>query len=803
MEVGDTAKNQNFTQDPELRKGFKLDEVIVLPNEGQVVREGKHYHLPPTAMQILLYLCDKKSQTVSTSELLLAGWGDDKVSRTNLTHVITEIRHALDDHKECPEFIQTLSRKGYRLIANLKPLDEKILFPNLWSDSNDSRLPNNNSSQTSTNWHLSVALLKNSKLLSVSFAFMVATWVLLQVMDFLFPIFDIPNWWLKIVVLILVIGFPLVLFFNWLKEIKIKRFFFTKDKNNQQKKFFFKQLAVDFSIIGILSIAVGYLSLFLIDSIELDQNRETSTNFSSALKLSVDNKLIAVLPFKFNTGTSIPSYFENTFQGELIGALSRQEDFKLVSQRAVNEIPKKSNLTEISHRLGARYLLDGEINGDTNKFSIMLTLTDTQTALQIWSSKINGTPDNLLGAQKSLYRQILNALALMSKKKPSDINQFLSTNDFNAYDSYIQGKNQMALASNEAELRSAEGHFLNALKFDPKFTLANAGLCQAYLDQFELTQQVTTFQSAKNSCSNLLTVNELKSDGLVALGNLNRISGKHEIAIQYYSDALKLNPQSVMAINGTALSQTELGHYDIAETLLKKAINTEPGYWKNYLSLGDYYFNRGKYQQAIEQYSRVTLLKTNYEQGLNRLGVTYFLNDELDKADKAWNVSLQIKPSPEIYSNLGSSQFFSHKFLDAIENYQKAINLKPADPVLWGNLGDAEQFARHFNKAHAAYHNAYDLAEQQLKINPNDQTILGMKARYQSELGQCAPALDLVTSLRKMNITDPYLYYDLSIISLNCNEIDQARELISRAVTQGYSEKLLARDIQFADIFTQ
>lgn len=136
---------------PALRNGFKLDDVLVLPNAGTVIHAGKSEHLAPKAMEVLLVMCSNQGELIATEDLLLFGWGSSTANRANLTHVISDIRHALDDHKECPEFIQTITRKGYRVIAHLGKIDEDVKKAELES------LP---ASTADTPWRFSIALLK-------------------------------------------------------------------------------------------------------------------------------------------------------------------------------------------------------------------------------------------------------------------------------------------------------------------------------------------------------------------------------------------------------------------------------------------------------------------------------------------------------------------------------------------------------------------------------------------------------------------------------------------------------------------
>lgn len=801
MEHRDRRKSDNASINSDLLQGFLLGDIVILPNDSEVIFHGQRRHLPPKALEILLFMCSNQNQLLSTQRLLKFGWGDAENKRRSLTHVISELRHALDDHKECPEFIQTINRKGYRLIAKVKKLDDKVLYPNIWQNKGNSSLQ---TAQLAENkWHLSFALLKNSKLFRVSAAFSIITWLILQIIALVFPIFNVPDWGLKLVVLMLVVGFPLVLLFTWLNEIKLKKNLFKIQKDSPRKKKFYKQLAVDFVFIGVLSTIVGFLSLHLIETIEQEQATSESVSASkkTVISIPVQDNLLAVTPFQFDDDAFLPEYFKSTFQGEIISALSKQKHFNLVSQRAVNEVLLSSTLSEYAEKLGARYLLDGKVVGQENEFAVIINISDTKTSLQVWSSILKGNPDNLLFVQKELYRQVFNALALIAKTKENDTQFVINTDDFHAYDEYIQGKSELAKIPSKESRDAAEILFLNALNYDANFTLASAGLCQTYLDQYELSKVTSTFQSAKRICQMLTQVPELKEEGYVALGNLNRISGEYLQSVTYYESALNINDKNLAAIIGIAQSKNSLGEKVQAEKLFAQAVQIEPAYWKNYQSFGDFLFSNGQYAEASEQYAKVTLLKPNYELGYSNLGASYYLDDKLKEASEAWQHSLSLNPNALTYSNLGTAYFFRHQFDNATENYQMATKLQPADAVLWGNLGDAEKFSGKVKDSLIAYEKALELANEQLLVNPKDSTTQAMIARYQSELGQCDRAMSRSQNLQTLNSTDPYLFYDIAIAAINCKQEDTANALLQKALTLGYSKKLLNRDIQFSSIY--
>ncbi|MEZ9370287.1 winged helix-turn-helix domain-containing protein [Shewanella sp. 10N.286.51.B2] len=793
------GRNQSDLEgiDPNLRQGFVLNDIVVLPDDGEVIVHGERRHLPPKAFEILLYLCSNPEQLLSSQRLLAFGWGKLNRKRRNLSHVISEIRHALDDHKESPVFIQTITRKGYRLIATVAPLDEEALNRKRAALKAPLSTTHSADSTHTPQWHLNIALLKNSNLFRVSVAFSIMTWLIIQIIAIIFPIFNVPDWGIKIVVLVLVVGFPILLIYTWFQDIKVKKDLFKADRNHPKKKVFYKQLAFDFFFIGALSILGGFLSLHLIDSIYNEKPKVAALKTS----LPIQDNLIAVIPFVFDEQSQLPHYFESTFQGEVISALSKQSAFNLMSQRAVNEIPQNSKLSTYAEKLGVRYLVDGAITENAGEFSIILHITDIKTYLQVWSSVVKGDVGNILLVQKQIYRELFNALSLIAQSSELDSQDLISTDDFKAYDSYIQGKSELFKAPTQATLAQAEFHFMKALAFDGEFTLASAGLCQTYLNQYQINKKLATFESAQQICNALTQVSNLKEEGLVALGNLERLSGRYSQSIAFFDEALTLNPKNIEAIIGAADSQTQLGHNDKAVDLFANAIQLEPGYWKNYQRFGNYYFNNGQYKKAKDKYLKVTLLKPNYANGYSSLGGAYFLDDELEKATMAWQTALSLAPNALTYSNLGTALFFRYEFTDAAQSYRKAIKLSPNDPVLWANLADAEKFSGDTTQALQSYQQAYKLAREQFVVNPNDHVMQAMFARYQSELGECEPALQKITSTQLQDSPDPYLFYDMAIAAINCDEKQLAIQYIDNALKLGYSKKLLARDIQFQGVY--
>ena len=103
---------------------FWVGDRLVRPSLGEIQLGPERVHLEPRSMEVLLALVDRAPEVVSKQALIDAVWGEAFVSDEVLTHAVWDLRRALGDNASDPEFIQTIPKRGYRLIAPVKPVGE-------------------------------------------------------------------------------------------------------------------------------------------------------------------------------------------------------------------------------------------------------------------------------------------------------------------------------------------------------------------------------------------------------------------------------------------------------------------------------------------------------------------------------------------------------------------------------------------------------------------------------------------------------------------------------------------------------
>ncbi|MEW6997991.1 winged helix-turn-helix domain-containing protein [Colwelliaceae bacterium BS250] len=785
-----TSDNTNINVAQELHKGFAIGNIIIEPDLGVIIRDNERYHLAPKAMEVLIFLASSNCEVVSREQILDFGWGDSKASKTNITHIISEIRHALDDHKECPTFIQTIPRKGYRMILPTlgKPSNSLFSFTEQNSTINNSQV---------TRWSLSIALLKSSRLFKASATYVFISWILLQVFSIVLPIFNAPNWVTKFITLLLIIGLPVMLGLHWLRDIKNKRLL-TQNKSNN-KKFIYQQLAVDSTFVLAVLGVIYYLSTHLLIFIEDEAASAAQiTQVQIPVAITVKNA-VAVLSFTSNTEQPIPNYVISGVQEELISLLGRKPEFQVSSLRATNSLADNSSIADIKNRLGVKYIVEGSVKIEQQQLIINTVLIDSQSGFQVWSVVTTGDLKQLLNIYAELSRKVVNALHLLVPgDKLSNNSNDLPTSNFEAYDAYLQGKENYRQTKSINSLMSAKKLFKQALALDPKFILASSALCSTFLELYILTDDPLEYKNGLDVCELTASYQEASVESYLSLGKLYDINGRYSKAKQNLEMALNLNNNNPEVLIVLAGVYSKLKDTELATQLYLQAIDIEPTYWYNYYQYGIFLYYSGQYEKAIPQFNKVNLLNDKVALAYNALGGIYFLLMDIENANIAWSKALAIEPSALTYSNLATSLYFLHQYEDAVTIYQQSLELTPDDNTLWGNLADALKYTKNQqSKATSAYEKALLLAKNKEHINPNDVDLQSEITRYYSELKQCVSASSYNKNILSKEIKDPYIYYSLSISFFNCKQRTQAENMISKAIELGYSIELLLADPQF------
>ncbi|MGC1438929.1 MAG: tetratricopeptide repeat protein, partial [Terriglobales bacterium] len=190
--------------------------------------------------------------------------------------------------------------------------------------------------------------------------------------------------------------------------------------------------------------------------------------------------------------------------------------------------------------------------------------------------------------------------------------------------------------------------------------------------------------------------------------------------------------------------------------------------------------------------------------GYSNLGISYLLRGDYADASPALEHSLEIRPTAEACSNLGTAYFQLRRYSDAARIFEKAVTLDNHNYEVWGNLADAYYWAPGERaKAKAAYQTALGLAVKSVAVNPRDPSLLGFIADYYAMLGKREPALTYINKALRIAPKSADLLATAALVFNQVGDSEDALSCLERAVAAGYSKTSLRDTPNFDNLRDQ
>lgn len=761
-----------------LNKGapFKLGDVQVDPASGTVDREGAYIHVSDKAMAVLCRLADAPGQVLSRADLEQHLGAAESLPAGTISHAISELRQALGDDFHEGRFIETVTGRGYRLLVDKHGPQAALaadVVPGLWSSF----------------W----LEMQQRRVFRAAFAYFIMAWVLLQVIDIVFPLLGIPEWGMTVTFLAMLMGFPLVLLLAWTLQWESGRLRFDPPRPGAATPGV-RRLTL---VLGLLS--TGLLSILIWQSWEQLQEvneRSDLANEVAATEEGIPENSIAVLRFMNLGGSVEDEYFSDGLSEELLNVLARLSELKVASRTSSWSVPAGMGMAALRDRLQVGYVLEGSIRRSGDMVRITAQFIDTSNGYHLWSDTFDRKLEDIFSVQDEVARKIADALQILLSDRSRTYLQQAPTTSVEAYDAYLRGMAVLRKPLEGSVLDEAERWFEQANEIAPGFSWAWAGLCKTHLARYGFSLAVADFERAETACHRTLTLDDNSPGVFEALGELYLNSGQREKAERNYRSALVLAPNSAEALIGLGKSLARLGEERAAERYLQQAVEVDPGYWGAHNALGTHYFVYGHADKAIPLFRSVTLLAPNYVIGHNNLGAAYMLTGNFELAVEAFDSALALGPERNAYSNAGSAQFFLRQYQAAAEMYRKAIALAPESYLLWGHLGDALEAVGDAAEAQQAFLHAAKLAKNLRDINAADPTLQVSLARYYGKLGRQVEARRLLDAI-DLSAADMYVYYDMSLAYIAIGDTGAAIKAVQESLVAGYQVSLIEQDPGF------
>jgi TolB-like protein/Tfp pilus assembly protein PilF len=320
-----------------------------------------------------------------------------------------------------------------------------------------------------------VGELRRRNIFKVSLAYMIVSWITVQVADVILPTFQAPDWVMQVLVLFLILAFPVAVLLAWAFELTPQGLKPTSDVDQTQSITVETGQKLNHVVIALLGIAVVVL---IIDNYIFPDT--TVTDPDAAYR-----RAIAVIPFSNGSiAEENAEFFSAGIHDELLTRLAKISDLKVVSRTSVMEYKDTTkNIRQIGEELQVGSILEGGVQraGDVLRINVQLvdSLIDEPIWAETYEREFNAA--NLFAIQGEISTTIAAELkARLSDAEQSRINA-APTESMAALEAYYAGKYELHQRAPDTMLTAIQ-HFSNSVKIDPQFGPAWAGLAETWLE---------------------------------------------------------------------------------------------------------------------------------------------------------------------------------------------------------------------------------------------------------------------------------------------------------------------------------
>ena len=497
------------------------------------------------------------------------------------------------------------------------------------------------------------AELKRRNVLKVAVAYIVGGWALSQGIAQVLPVFDVPNWLIRLLVVLVILGLPVAILSAWFFELTpegIKRTAVADamPASAKPKKYLWLYVVV----IGVaMSIGLFFLGRYTASRATAEGGRPGGPS------LPIPEKSIAVLPFDNLSRDPDNAYFTEGVQDEILTRLAKVADLKVIARTSTQKFKSApEDLSAIAKQLGVTNILEGSVQKAGDRVRVNVQLINAMNDVHLWAETYDRQLIDIFSVESEIAKTIADALqAKLTGSEKSSIAKAPTSNP-EAYELYLKGRFFWNKRSG-VDLRKAIEYFNQAIAKDPNYALAYAGLADSYLllPNYGNASTLGSIPPARAAVKIALELDDSLAEAHASSGLLDQIELHLEQGNSELERAIQLKPNYATAHHWLMLGYLTLGHFDPAIVEGKRALELDP------LSL---------------------IINADF-------AWTYFCARRFDDAEAQARKTLEIDPQFFLaHYYLGEVLQFKGHLADAISEFQRSFDLN-GDPYSLGMLGQA------------------------------------------------------------------------------------------------------------------
>ena len=494
---------------------------------------------------------------------------------------------------------------------------------------------------------------------------------------------------------------------------------------------------------------------------------------------------VAVLPFANLSGDSSNEHLGPGIAESLTIGLASLPALTVVSRDAAREAAEGGrDARRVAENLGVSYVVDGSIQQSRDRVLVTASLLRAD-AVVAWADSFEGSRDRIFELQETVATALLRAIEATVNPGTPDSEGSL-TEDRVALERYWQGRALMERRDRRENLREAIAGFEEAVRHDPSFALAYAGLGEAYWLQYSDSRDEADSTRAQQAAREALKLEPDNATVRYSAALTYEGVGDTERAINELRRALALRPRYDDARRALGDILANRGRINEAVAEYQKAIAVRPRYWEHHRALGNALFRATRYADAAKAYEEVIRLRPDNRVGYQNLGTAFQAMGRVDDALRHYHLANERGPAASTFANIGTLHYRRGDFAEAAVNYQRAVDMQPNNAALHRNLGDARRRQGLGREAEIAYARAVEQLQSELRVNPNHPLSLISLAVYQAKLGRRTDAVATARRAESLSPDDPQVLFRSAVTYALVNDQATAIRFLREALDKGF-----------------
>jgi TolB-like protein/Tfp pilus assembly protein PilF len=576
--------------------------------------------------------------------------------------------------------------------------------------------------------------VKRRKVYRVAAAYIIAAGAMIQLASATFPAWELPNWTLRLVIVLLLVGFPIALILAWAFDITAQGIRATPDTpvpGKRRRRNIIMLIATGV----IISAGTGFFLLPRVAAHKVD-------------------KSIAVLPFENLSDEKENAYFADGIQDDVLTNLSKISDLRVISRTSVMQYRgRPTNVRDIGKALGVANILEGSVRRSGNRVRVNVQLIDANTDEHVWANDYDRDVTDVFAIQSDLAREIANAL--QAKLSPAEKSQMTRkpTENGEAYLAFVQAHDLSCAYEDVDKLKQSEQLYQRAIELDPNFALAIARYSQ--LESWiarDIDRTAERREKARTLAERALELQPDLPEAHLARGySYYWGDNNYDAALKEFETAQQGLPNEAEVYLAIGAIQRRQGKWAESTANMEKAVSLNPKDWWSLQNLTHNYTMLREFAKANQTIDRA--LAANPKalgpwEVKSKLAIAE--KGDFGVAERAFEAVKSFPMTNEQKLKIASGRadvfLLERKYSEAL---QQAESL-PDDQLaayprhLWAKyycIGFARKALHDDSRARVAFLKAKSIAEEDLKRSPDSEDAhLGL-AKVLAQLGEKESAL--------------------------------------------------------------